>query len=179
MSEYIKQADAWAAKYGVRMTATFTGHRRHFPGDDDTRDVYSITLQRIPVGQENYNEPTVVYASMTFDFGQSIFDSGYDDRLSQGKAWQQLLREADRAGAKRRDAYKKLRKRTAPILYSVVACIQKHYPGSFENFCGDFGYDPDSRKALDIYIALQKEYNDFVRLCGGDNEMLREAQDIQ
>lgn len=45
-----------------------------------------------------------------------------------------------------------------PTAYDVLACIQKYDPGTFDNFCGDFGYDTDSRKAERIYKAVLKEW---------------------
>lgn len=68
--------------------------------------------------------------------------------------------------------------RKPPTLYDVLACITKHDPGTFEEFCSDFGGDTDSRKNLDTYLAVQKEYNDFQRLCRGSQVMLEDAQEI-
>lgn len=45
-----------------------------------------------------------------------------------------------------------------PTAYDVLTCITKNDPGSFENFCGDFGYDTDSRMAYATYKAVVKEY---------------------
>lgn len=46
----------------------------------------------------------------------------------------------------------------APNAYDVLACLTKSDPGSFEDFCGEFGYDSDSRKAESIYKAVCKEW---------------------
>ena len=48
----------------------------------------------------------------------------------------------------------------------------------FEQFCGDFGYDTDSRKALKTYLAVQQEAADFRRLCR-DDVVIAEAEEIQ
>lgn len=45
-----------------------------------------------------------------------------------------------------------------PSAYSVLACITKNDPGTFENFCSDFGYDVDSRKAENTYKSIVKEW---------------------
>jgi hypothetical protein len=42
--------------------------------------------------------------------------------------------------------------------YDVLACLTKSEPYDFENFCGDYGYDTDSRKALDLYLQVQEEF---------------------
>ncbi len=61
-----------------------------------------------------------------------------------------------------------------PTMYDVLACLQKYDVGSFENFCGDFGYDTDSRKAEKIYKAVCKEYEGVSRVFDGVMEELNE-----
>jgi hypothetical protein len=62
-----------------------------------------------------------------------------------------------------------------PTTYDVLSCITKSDPGSLEEFCGDLGYDTDSRKAMDIYIAVQKEWHDVERMF---SDCLDELQGI-
>jgi len=50
-----------------------------------------------------------------------------------------------------------------PTAYDLLACITKDDPGTFENFCGDFGYDTDSRKAEKIYKLVTKEWGKVSR----------------
>ncbi len=45
-----------------------------------------------------------------------------------------------------------------PTSYDVLACITKSDPGSFEDFCSEFGYNIDSRKAEKIYKSVVEEY---------------------
>lgn len=63
---------------------------------------------------------------------------------------------------------------TKPTAYDVLACLQKYDPETFEDFCIDFGYNTDSRKALEIYLAVQDEYNNVIRLFGDVMEDLEE-----
>jgi hypothetical protein len=65
---------------------------------------------------------------------------------------------------------------TEPSLYDVVSCLQKYDVGSFEDFCNEFGYDTDSRKAEKIYKAVCKEYQAVERLFGDVMEELNEIQ---
>ena len=51
-----------------------------------------------------------------------------------------------------------------PTFYDILTCLTKYDPGSFENFCGDFGYDEDSRSAERTYKAVVKEYKAMARL---------------
>lgn len=65
-------------------------------------------------------------------------------------------------------------KRIAPTAYDVLACLTKYDPGTFDNFCSDFGYDTDSRKAEKTYFAIQKEYAGVVKIFGDVMEELQE-----
>jgi len=51
-----------------------------------------------------------------------------------------------------------------PTMYDVLSCLQKYEIGSFEEFCGDFGYDEDSRSAEKTYKAVSKEYEAMSRM---------------
>lgn len=53
---------------------------------------------------------------------------------------------------------------TPPTAYDILTCLQKSDVGSFDNFCGEFGYDTDSRKSEKIYKAVCKEYANLCRL---------------
>lgn len=56
------------------------------------------------------------------------------------------------------------RKRRTVSAYDLLACIQKNDPGTFEDFCSDFGYDNDSRKAEQVYHSVQAEWKKVQRL---------------
>lgn len=53
-----------------------------------------------------------------------------------------------------------------PTIYDVLACVQKCDPGNFEQFCWEYGYNSDSRRAERIYEAVVDEYENVVRLFG-------------
>lgn len=63
-----------------------------------------------------------------------------------------------------------------PTAYDILACMTKYDPGTFENFCADFGYDEDSRTAERIYFATQKEYAQLAKIF--TPEQLEEMQEI-
>lgn len=64
-----------------------------------------------------------------------------------------------------------------PTTYDILTCLQKYEVGTFENFCGDFGYDEDSRKAEKIYKAVCKEFTNMKKLFS--NEELKVLALIQ
>lgn len=55
-----------------------------------------------------------------------------------------------------------------PTLYSVLACLTKYDPETFEDFCGNYGYDNDSRAAEKTYKAVVKEWENMNRLFTTD-----------
>ena len=65
----------------------------------------------------------------------------------------------------------------APTEYDVLTCITKSDPGSFEDFCGEFGYDTDSRKAEKTYKAVKSEW-EAVKRVFGEGECLEALQEI-
>jgi hypothetical protein len=67
--------------------------------------------------------------------------------------------------------------REKPSAYDVLSCLTKSDVGTFEDFCSEFGYDTDSRKAEKTYKAVVDEYNNLKRLYS--DEQLSELQEIQ
>jgi hypothetical protein len=63
-----------------------------------------------------------------------------------------------------------------PTIYDVLACLTKHDPEDFENFCACYGYDNDSRTAERIYKAVCKEYKAVNRLFGDIIDELMEIE---
>lgn len=64
-----------------------------------------------------------------------------------------------------------------PNAYDVLACLTKYDVGTFENFCSEFGYDTDSRKALKTYNAVCREYIGVCRIWNAsERELLAEIQ---
>ena len=47
---------------------------------------------------------------------------------------------------------------TPPRAYDLLACLTKYDPGTFANFCGDYGYSEDSISALRTYKAVCREW---------------------
>jgi len=48
---------------------------------------------------------------------------------------------------------------------------------SFKDFCGEFGYDTDSRKAFTTYKAVKREWENVSKLFTEDEiELLQEIQ---
>ena len=64
-----------------------------------------------------------------------------------------------------------------PTSYDVLSCLQKYDVGTFEDFCSEFGYDTDSRKAEKTYKAVCKEFANVQRFF--TNDEIEQLQEIQ
>jgi len=105
----------------------------------------------------------------------------FDDDIKNGKErdiWRLTLRRGKHNMSVRfnNSEAKSDHGNTPPMVYDLLACLTKSDPGTFENFCGDFGYDTDSRYALKTYKAARREWAKVQRFFT-DTE-IKELQDI-
>ena len=172
-SEYEQQAEAFLKATNTEFKCEFLKHGKHFVDDKETRDIYRITLTR---GKRSY----------TFNFGQSIVDSGF--YYTKGRQVIQIdrsqltnknlvlwikLRDYDFLNNGKSD---KIHYPVAPTAYDVLACLTKSDPDTFENFCSEYGYDEDSRKAEKIYNAVLDEWRNVCALF--TDEEIEQLQEI-
>lgn len=176
MSEYEQQAQQFLKDTGAELRIAFHRNGKHFEDDKSTRDIYDITLIR---GNRVYN----------FYFGQSLNKSiKYQEKHGAKRVYHC---DGSSAGShKYRYLYpEKFPKdekeakfsewviipREAPTAYDILACLTKYDPGTFEDFCSEFGYDTDSRKADRVYKAVKDEWDNVCKLFS-DQEIERLAE---
>lgn len=146
MNEYEKQAQAFLAKNKVKIEITFDRNGKYFVDDKEPRDIYKVSLKR-----ENGRE-------YTFTFGQSLTNSKSNvpeyaiDIKKQGRDLRQYKQTYAEGGV----AY--LSQGIPPTAYDILSCLTKYNPGSFGDFCSEFGYDTDSRKAEKVYRGVVEEW---------------------
>jgi hypothetical protein len=51
-----------------------------------------------------------------------------------------------------------------PNVYNIMSCLTYYEPGTFRDFCGDYGYNEDSIKALSTYKEVVKQYNKLLSM---------------
>ena len=171
-SRYDEAVDLIAVALNIGFKCEFLKNDFHFANDKNKRDIYKITIKR---GDRKYS----------FKFGQSINKSGFYFQMGRNRV------EIDRKYTNESKQYLSANKLklnafdfstkidsihypTAPTLYEVLTCLQKYEVGTFEDFCGDFGYDNDSRSAFKIHKAVVKEYEAMQRLFTNEElEVLR------
>lgn len=140
MNEYIKQATEFLQKTYTKMKIRYVGLAVNKEWKEkDERCLYEITL-------------TSPRGSMTFDFWDSI----------QNTKIRIMPFDEYNVQANKELAAKK--KAAVPSVYDVLACLTKCDPGTFEDFCSNYGYDEDSRTAERVYFTVQKEYTQLARL---------------
>lgn len=170
--DYNKQALDFLQATGTEMIIEYSHEGDHF-NDGKIRDIYNITLKR---GKRDYS----------FTFGQSLFNSAkYVDKLNGNefdlsggclKGNRRIVTKNINESEYIRDCCKKV-KGTPPTEYDILSCLTKYDPGTFEDFCSEFGYDTDSRKAEQTYNAVKDEYKSLCTLYSDDEmEMLTEIQ---
>lgn len=160
--DYNKQALDFLQATGTEMIIEYSHEGNHF-NDDKIRDIYNITLKR---GKREYK----------FTFGQSLFNSAkYVDKLngnefdlSGGCLKGKLRLVGDPKESNYVKDFCKKVKGKPPTEYDILACLTKYDPGTFEDFCREFGYDTDSRKAEQTYNAVKDEYKSLCTLYSDD-----------
>lgn len=51
-----------------------------------------------------------------------------------------------------------------PTAYDVLTCLTKYDPGTFDEFCSEYGYDTDSRQAFKTHKAVVREWKNIKKL---------------
>jgi len=153
-----KQAEDFLTRTNTKCLITYSHTApSDFSGANHKHDMYNVVLER--------NKRT--YA---FVFTDSLRNT---QRREYARDARSLLytrddREARKLGFKvtagRLNKDELLEARKPPTAYDVLACLTKYDPGSFENFCADYGYSTDSRKGLAIWEAVHTEYAGVLQL---------------
>jgi hypothetical protein len=168
LSQYDQQVVDFLAKTNATIEIKFLKNGKHFDSDIDNRDIYEITIKR---GTR----------SMKFNFGQSIVKSTKYVEKNPNIKREYTTNGSPLAGnyrvtEKYLNKFCKVVKGTPPSEYSILACLTKYNPGTFEDFCSEFGYDTDSRKAEKTYQAVVKEYLELTSLF--NEAEIEELQEI-
>ncbi|OPZ01056.1 MAG: hypothetical protein BWZ11_01885 [Bacteroidetes bacterium ADurb.BinA395] len=175
-TNYEKQAADFLEKTGCKMTITYKENRKYFPNDEETRDVYEVKIER---GSRVWK----------FEFGNSIKDSEFVAVYGKTKyPIPASFREKSNSeialyvkqnlqsdfGTVKAD---RIIRPVPPSEYSILACLTKYDPESFEDFCSEFGYDTDSKKADKVYSGVKEEWLNVCRMWS-DSE-IEELCEIQ
>jgi hypothetical protein len=115
------------------ITIKVIGKDYYFDGDKEERIILRVYISR---GKEE----------ISFRYGMSIHDTqafscvhGHDFPISKIIKQRQEIKDT--------------------ILYSILSCVSSefHCPETFHDFCNEYGYDEDSRKAEKTFHACQEQ----------------------
>jgi len=186
MSEYEQQATELLNKLGVTITVEYFKNDYYFPKDKDKRDIYNVTIKRgnrlftFTFGQSTANSKKLKQYPNNREF--SLSGNSLDGRykIHPERAEEFLQRnytlEKNLYDLKRGDGFY-VELGTPPTNYDILACLQKYDVGTFENFCGDFGYDIEDITVENTYNAVTNEYKNMTMLfTDSELEMLSEIQ---
>ena len=163
-NEYESQAVQFLADTKTEFSIVYLFTGPYFDDEQESRDVYQFTLKNA----------RGIYSAK---FGDSI--ANRDMRAWANNAPGASFPKKFRKFSDYSPEVMRARiewKKYAPSAYDVLACLQKYDVGSFANFCGDFGYDADSKKAEKVYFAVQEEWDGLRRLFTA--EQLAQLQEI-
>jgi len=186
-SEYVKQGREFLERNGIEFRAVMIGN--------DCPKFCSDALKQIDMDKvDTFPRKTHIHGKhyrctfsckgrghISIDFWNSYSDAEFN--WARKNAHDLSYQALDRIFGKRGYSDGSLgvlplkNKEREVTAYDVICCLTKDDPGTFEQFCGDFGYDEDSRRAEETYRAVVDEWK-RVRRFFTDVE-LTEVREIQ
>lgn len=181
MQNYEQKAIDFLTKNNITIDIIFKKNDFYFNDDDDKRDIYSITIAR---GNR----------SMNFDFGQSIKESGFKVIFKYQNTEKKIEYNFTNPEIYTHKNFKKdifklchekfgydttiesITPPNPPTTYDVLSCLTYNDPGTFEDFCLEFGYNSDSIKDLELYKRVVKEYQQILTIF--NDQEIKEIQDF-
>jgi hypothetical protein len=147
-TEYDVRVNQWLAEHRIAFSIVATGFRRGFNDDDTTDKLYHDTYHA------------------TFERDGKRFDvASFKQSAAHSKS--QIERERCTCGGftlHQKSCAKSVKHRfEVPSAYSILSAIEKSDPGTFRDFCGNYGYGEDSMRAHRTYLAVQEEYASAAR----------------
>lgn len=158
-TEYDIQAEEFMGFTGLEIHKSYCGHYKR---SEDAKYIVSQWRIKFSRGKQEF----------WFDFSQSVHDSFSKTELGKLRRKSldmqdynytavRMLLETGVMGVGMFLPFILHYEKTPPSDYDILACLTKYDPGTFDDFCSNFGYDTDSRKAEKTYFAVQKEYQNL------------------
>lgn len=153
-SEYPTTLRKFLSRFDVRLERM--GKRAYLDDDKEPREVLKVTIQAPSYrDREGAMRPG---KETSFDFGMSIHDTQilympmFNDGTIRGYFGRYLTDQQWRAMRAKKPEI------MPDALYSVLWSVGLDYncPDAFDDFCAEYGYDEDSRKAFELYERCHK-----------------------
>jgi hypothetical protein len=130
------------------------------------------TNQETPTMDSKYNEQAQAFLDKTntkCTINYIGYGPHFDDDKESRNIYRVTLKRANRSYSfKFGDSIKNSSDGIEPTEYDVLSCLTKYDVGTFQDFCVEFGYDPDSRKALKTYNAVCREFKGVCRIWNAE-----------
>lgn len=138
ISEYDQQAIDFLEATGTKLEIVYTHTDKHFIGDTEKRDIYHFALTN------NKGSYSAKFGDSIHNTNRRMLCKDYSGTKSLMPADIRLAKECGfkvdgrgRIGHKQAYAAKQYK----PSAYDILSCLDPYAPGTFEEFCSEFGYD--------------------------------------
>lgn len=169
--DYVEQALNFCQQNKIYIHSRFLGCAPHFPSDTVSRNRYSVTFYHVPELK-----------------GFIAFEKWLVNAFNHGLGWSDycnfVLSEFDHFAKNNPnaptfkivfgDSIANTETKKTPTFYDYLASLTHYDPETFTEFCSEYGYDEDSRKALETYLNVQKEWLGVRKVFGHCLDELRE-----
>ena len=185
-NEYEKQGLDFLAKHSITFSSALIGNDCP-PFCEDARNGKDMDLvdkfpRRSHIHGKHYR---ITFSAdkrkpFTFDFWNCYADEEYNHVVANFTKWDIGPGTSVHSFLHKYKAelsVVKGRKKRVPTPYDVLTCLTKNDPGTFDDFCSEYGFDNDSIRARTTWEAVVEEWRK-VKAFFTDEE-LTEAQEIQ
>ena len=169
MNDYEKQAKDFLKKTGITFSKRYVGLSRNTMWKEkDLRPLYEITLTSYK-GEYQFDfwdciSNAEILQMSEDDLAVRLFKTHYED-LDVGRR------------NRIRNKLEQMKAEATITEYDVLAAVVKDDPGTFSDFCDEYGYDEESISAFHIYQAVCKEWQGLCKVFTYDQlEGLAEFQ---
>ena len=155
MSEYTKQAKKFLEDTNTKFEVVVIG--KLLPPWAEEGAKPSKTLS-VTLSNDRHTYNFKFYCSLHDTYGPEVRTSRYcPEFIKAARKWNK---------DQRKNTYE----------YDILACLNVSYCEDHEDFCDEFGYDIDSIRGRDVYLAVQKESKNLKRLF--TEEQLEQLNEI-
>jgi hypothetical protein len=166
MTDYEKQGADFLAKHGIEFSFILIGSGcpRFCKDAENNKDMDKINAypRKTHIHGKHYRITFSRKATPGKTYSLDYWNSYNDEEFNYYKA--NRLGLSGGWSSTRKDYWSKHdRNRTQPLQrptpYSVLCCVTRCDPGTFEDFVGEYGYDTASRKAETTWKAVREDWN--------------------
>ncbi len=154
---YLQQAHEFLKKTNTEMKIQRLG--RQFAPWQDQKNDSPVNALLVTLKTDRHQYTFTFYTSLNDTYGPELNPRQYRSTFKLENA-----KKKHAAEIKKKD-----------YTYDVLACLNVDYSEDFEDFCLNYGYETDSRKALDTYLAVREETGNLKKLWStSELELLHE-----